>query len=118
MFDLKMGRIYFDARLQGGKRSPLLQLYHQEGIRAIISTLRKGFEDLHEAKFDLHSIVHLQKDAKSEVTFGGVHHTQSIRRDNGLHISAKGRDKGDRYLQLNRSKLSYHPDPEPYQLQR
>jgi hypothetical protein len=35
------------------KSSPLSQLYHQEGIRAIIATLRRGFEELHEAKFAL-----------------------------------------------------------------
>jgi MFS family permease len=57
LFDLKMGRIYFDSRLQGGARhSPLLQLYHQEGIRAIGATIRKGFEDLHEARIDITSI--------------------------------------------------------------
>ena len=55
-FDLKMGKIYFDNRLSGGSHSPLLQLYHQEGLRAIISTLRNGFEDVHEAKSDILSI--------------------------------------------------------------
>lgn len=61
MFDLKMGRIYFDSRLQGGgKNSPLIQLYHQEGIRAIVATIRKGLEDLHEAKIDLNSIKNWQ----------------------------------------------------------
>ncbi len=77
MFDLKMGRIYFDARLQGGKRSPLLQLYHQEGIRAIIATLRKGFEDLHEAKYDLNSIKNWQQGGggESKSIFGDVEQT-------------------------------------------
>ena len=70
MFDLKMGRIYFDARLQGGKCSPLLQLYHQEGIRAIISTLRKGLEDLHEARVDLHSLQSWQQGSGSTHAFG------------------------------------------------
>lgn len=67
-FDLKMTNIYFDSRLGsmksvtnatvpnafgGGKgygHSPLLQLYHQEGLRAIIGTIKRAFEELYEAK--------------------------------------------------------------------
>jgi hypothetical protein len=50
-FDQKMGSVYFDTRI--GKSSAtahLLPLYHQEGIQAILSTIRKGFEDLHDAR--------------------------------------------------------------------
>ena len=55
-FDIKMGRLYFDTRLSGveNKHSQLLQLYHQEGLRAIIATLRNAFQDIHDAKLDLH----------------------------------------------------------------
>jgi len=56
-FDNKMGRLYFDTRLSdaGGenKHSQLLQLYHQEGLRAIIATLRNAFQDIHDARLDL-----------------------------------------------------------------
>ena len=67
-FDLKMTNIYFDSRLgsmksagnasgssalssgKGYGHSPLLQLYHQEGLRAIIGTIKRAFEELYEAK--------------------------------------------------------------------
>jgi len=55
-FDVKMGRQDFDTRLSGveNKHSQLLQLYHQEGLRATIATLRNAFQDIHDAKLDLH----------------------------------------------------------------
>jgi len=58
-FDLRMSHVYFDTRLGGAdgsggaainENSQLVQLYHQEGLRAIIGTIRRGFEDLYEAK--------------------------------------------------------------------
>lgn len=51
-FDLKMTHMYFDARLgvSAKSNSQLVQLYHQEGLRAIIGTIRRAFEDLHEAR--------------------------------------------------------------------
>ena len=53
-FDIKMGRFYFDSRLGSeGKHSQLLQLYHQEGLHAIIGALRNGFSDLNNAQLDL-----------------------------------------------------------------
>ena len=55
-FDLRMTYIYFDSRLSstdGNANSQLVQLYHQEGLRAIIGTIRRGFEDLHDAKLAL-----------------------------------------------------------------
>jgi hypothetical protein len=51
IFDVKMGPVYFKSRFdKATKNSALSQLHHQEGIRAIIGTLRRGFEELHEAK--------------------------------------------------------------------
>jgi hypothetical protein len=47
-FDLQMGNMYFGSRM--GQNSQLVQLYHQEGLCAIIGTIRRGFEDLYEAK--------------------------------------------------------------------
>ena len=78
-FELKLGKIYFNARLGGSstgagtgsgsndnthansssskhKHSPLLQLYHQEGLLAIIGTLRNGFSDVYEAQAALKTI--------------------------------------------------------------
>ena len=53
-FELKMSEMYFDARLSSSaKHSQLLQLYHQEGLRAIVGALRRGLEDLYEAKQSL-----------------------------------------------------------------
>ena len=47
-FDMNMTRLYFDSRLSGGSSfSKLLQLYHQDGLLALISTLRRGFEEAH-----------------------------------------------------------------------
>ena len=50
-FDLQMGRTYFGARM--GQNSQLVQLYHQEGLYAIIGTIRRGFEHLYSAKHQL-----------------------------------------------------------------
>jgi hypothetical protein len=50
-YDVSMSSMYFDSRLGGvgaGSRA-LLQLYHQEGLTALVSTLRRGFEDAHSA---------------------------------------------------------------------
>ena len=50
-FDLNMTRLYFDSRLSGGSSfSRLLQLYHQDGLLALISTLRRGFEEARTEK--------------------------------------------------------------------
>lgn len=50
-FDLNMTRLYFDSRLSGGSSfSRLLQLYHQDGLLALISTLRRGFEEARAEK--------------------------------------------------------------------
>ena len=54
LFDQKMGSMYFDTRIgRNPQNSQLVQLYHQEGIRAIIGTLRRGFEDSYDAKHAL-----------------------------------------------------------------
>ena len=55
LFDQKMGSMYFDTRIgRNPQNSQLVQLYHQEkGIRAIIGTVRRGFEDLYDAKHAL-----------------------------------------------------------------
>jgi len=54
LFDQKMGSMYFDTRIgRSPQNSQLVQLYHQEGIRAIIGTVRRGFEDLYDAKHAL-----------------------------------------------------------------
>eukprot|EP00981_Chlorochromonas_danica_P013088 scaffold5788_cov159-Ochromonas_danica.AAC.4 len=46
-----MGSMYFDTRLGGeNKNSQLRQLYHQEGIRAITASIRRGFEELYDAR--------------------------------------------------------------------
>eukprot|EP01038_Epipyxis_sp_PR26KG_P012876 gene12876-17254_t len=51
VFDHKVGSMYFDTRLgRDPKNSQLLQLYHQEGLRAVIGTIRRAFEDLYEAR--------------------------------------------------------------------
>lgn len=51
LFDQKMGSIYFETRLgKNSKNAQLLPLYHQDGIRAIISSIRRAFEDLYDAK--------------------------------------------------------------------
>ena len=51
LFDQKMGSTYFDTRIGNNlKNSQLVQLYHQEGVRAIIGTIRRGFEDLYDAR--------------------------------------------------------------------
>jgi hypothetical protein len=50
-YDVKLGTIYFDSSIgKNSKNAQLLPLYHQDGISAIMSTIRKGFEDLYEAK--------------------------------------------------------------------
>lgn len=48
LFDTKLSILYFDTRVC--YTSPLLQLYHQEGLIAIISTLKRAFEDIYEAQ--------------------------------------------------------------------
>ena len=53
LFDQKMGSIYFDTRLANGtstRSSQLKQLYHQEGVKAIIEAIRRGFEELYDAR--------------------------------------------------------------------
>lgn len=51
LFDQKMSSYYFDNKLgKSSRNQQLLPLYHQEGIQAIMSTIRRGFEDLYEAK--------------------------------------------------------------------
>jgi hypothetical protein len=51
-FQLHMSSLYFNARIGTGNKqsAQLLQLYHQEGLRAIIETLHRGFEELYELK--------------------------------------------------------------------
>ena len=51
LFDQRMSSYYFDTRLgNSSKNCQLLQLYHQEGIRAIMTSLHRGFEDLYDAR--------------------------------------------------------------------
>lgn len=53
LFDQKMGSMYFDTRLANGtstRSSQLKQLYHQEGVKAIIDAIRRGFEELYDAR--------------------------------------------------------------------
>jgi len=51
LFDQKMSSYYFDNKLgKSSRNQQLLPLYHQEGIQAIMTTIRRGFEDLYEAK--------------------------------------------------------------------
>lgn len=52
LFDQKMASVYFDSRLAGtsSRSAQLKQLYHQEGIRAIIDAIRRGFEELYDAR--------------------------------------------------------------------
>ena len=50
-FDMRLGSMYLKNRLDQNSKNPqLLPLYHQDGIRAIMSSIRRAFEDLHEAK--------------------------------------------------------------------
>jgi hypothetical protein len=50
-FDQRLGATYFDTRLgKSSKNAHLLPLHHQDGICAIMSTVRRGFEDLHNAR--------------------------------------------------------------------
>lgn len=114
MFDLKMGRIYFDSRLQGGgKNSPLIQLYHQEGIRAIVATLRKGFEDLHEARIDLTSIKNwqLNKGGSSgkydSPNYGAIaDYSTAAREGNGISAGSAYSYSGYGYVQAGLSRIS------------
>jgi predicted MFS family arabinose efflux permease len=56
-FRLHMSSLYFEARIGSSstkQSSQLLQLYHQEGLRAIIETLYRGFEGLYALKTALH----------------------------------------------------------------
>lgn len=55
LFDQKMGSLYFDSRLssQGNtvrNGAQLRQLYRQEGIIAIVASIRRGFEELYDAR--------------------------------------------------------------------
>lgn len=55
LFDQKMGSLYFDSRLstQGNSvknGAQLRQLYRQEGIIAIVASIRRGFEELYDAR--------------------------------------------------------------------
>lgn len=51
VYDKKIGSTYFDTRIKSNQQnSQLMQIYHQEGIRAIIGTIRRGLLDLHDAR--------------------------------------------------------------------
>jgi hypothetical protein len=53
LFDQKMGSMYFDTRFnesQNKNNSQLRQLYHQEGVKALVASIRRGFEELYDAK--------------------------------------------------------------------
>jgi hypothetical protein len=52
LFDQKLGSMYFNTRMGSGgsKNYQLIQLYQQEGVQAIIGTIRRGFEELYDAK--------------------------------------------------------------------
>lgn len=51
LFDQKMGSMYFDTRFNGSsKNSQLRQLYHQEGVKALVASIRRGFEELYDAR--------------------------------------------------------------------
>lgn len=68
-FDSKMSNMYFDSRLGNAQQhSQLVQLYHQEGLRAIIGTIRRGFEDIYEAKDAL--VVTLASPSAAHLTSG------------------------------------------------
>ena len=102
LFDLKMGRIYFDSRLAGGdsKNSQLLQLYHQEGLRAIIGAVRKGFYELHDAKEDLSNIKIVQQNlrrANVPHLAGGNFNQGYASPDRTSSTSAKSVSPGGRY---------------------
>lgn len=54
-FDLNMSSLYFETRLSlgphsGSSSAQLVQLYHQEELKAIISTLRRGLEDAYDCE--------------------------------------------------------------------
>ena len=84
-FDLQMGKVYFGARL-GKTNSQLVQLYHQEGLYAIIGTIRRGFEDLYEMKYQLeHDMREQGGDEEQQRYLSG-----SERRNSGLYIDDKG----------------------------
>jgi len=92
-FDIKMGSIYFDARLNEvgstSSNSQLLQLYHQEGLRAIIGTLRRGFEELYEARDALRSI----QDFKGPSNGEGLH-SRMKRKTSFTSLSGSGGGSG------------------------
>jgi hypothetical protein len=51
LFDQKMGSMYFDTRFgPSNKHSQLRQLYHQEGVKALVASIRRGFEELYDAR--------------------------------------------------------------------
>ncbi|KAJ1428034.1 major facilitator superfamily domain-containing protein [Ochromonadaceae sp. CCMP2298] len=57
IYDQKLGFMYLD---KSSKSAQLRPLYHQEGVQAIISTIRRGFEDLYEAHSAILNPVSLQ----------------------------------------------------------
>ena len=51
LFDQKMGSMYFNNRMGSSSENPqLVQLYRQEGIMAIIGSIRQALEELHHVK--------------------------------------------------------------------
>ena len=100
-FDMRMSSMYFDTRLGstnikgrnadalsniGGrgneKNSQLLQLYHQEGLRAIIGSIRRGFEDLYDAKLtvtgEIDKGVNLKFHAGPSIGLGDLHSLSEV----------------------------------------
>ena len=70
-FDIKMSAFYFENRLSSSaKHSQLLQLYHQEGLKAIHCTLRRGLEDLYDARTSL-EMFHALDDIDIKIGMGG-----------------------------------------------
>lgn len=97
-FDMRMSSMYFDTRLGsrnanalsniGGrgneKHSQLLQLYHQEGLRAIIGSIRRGFEDLYDMKLnvtgEVEKGINLKFHAGPSVGMGDLQNEESNRK--------------------------------------
>ena len=95
-FDLQMGKVYFGARL-GKTNSQLVQLYHQEGLYAIIGTIRRGFEDLYEMKYQL------EHDMREEDGDEARYLSVSERRHSGLYIDS---DKGGDVMRRRGSSIT------------
>ena len=76
-FDLQMGKVYFGSRM--GPNSQLVQLYHQEGLYAIIGTIRRGFEDLYEMKHQLQSDRFDDDDHHAAPRLGSMDRDDSVR---------------------------------------